>query len=178
VPVAENEQAAEHIPDQDQVSRAYFEVLGQPTEGLAPESLFPFQYDRTRDERAESVYWRKYASAHADVHQRGCALQSKLNAARAEKGHAPLKYIGFRTSRVSGIRSVVSQRGHRLRVVHYEQFGDKAHAHIAVQPPEGTTVRNVKPNDRMELAARLVQLFGDYQEHSCPDPGRPDPPVK
>ncbi len=169
MPAAESEQPAEHIADEDQVSRAYFEELGQPTPVLAPESAFRFQYDRNRDERAESVYWRKYAPLHADVHDRGCALQSALNAKRPEKKLPPLRYVGSRTSVVSAIRSITSQRGHRLLVIHYEQFEDKAHAHIAIQPPQGSKVKNLNPNDRTELARLLVKLFIDYQQHTCPE---------
>lgn len=151
------EQDAEYIGDGDQVSRAYLQPIEQEL-ALAPESQFRFEYDRLRDERAESVYWRKYAPAHEDVHSRGCAL---------ERRYAHLKYLGSRTAGVGAVRSVRSARGHSLDVLHFEQSGDKAHAHIAIRPVAGVKVRNIKPNDYLELSRLLVELFRDFQAHTC-----------
>jgi hypothetical protein len=121
-------------------------------------------YDRIRDERAESVYWRKYAPRIEEVHERGCRLEKKWSYLEPE---APgPKYVGARTADVAAIRRIVTQRGHSFRVIHYPQDGDLAHAHIAIERAGGK-VKNLSPNDRMELTALLVVLFRNHQPHVC-----------
>jgi hypothetical protein len=157
---ADSAESVEQIPDEDQVSRAYFEL----PEVLAPESYFSFTYDKDRDERAESVYWRKYAPLIADVHDRACRLEKKWSYLDPE-APAPL-YVGARTAEVWKIRSIVTQRGHSFMVIHRPQDNDRAHAHISIQRAGGN-VKKLSKNDRMELAALIIHCFEDYQPHEC-----------
>lgn len=153
-------QLVEHIGDEQTVSRAF---LRNPDVPVAPESDFPFTYDRVRDERAVSVFWRKYAPADADVHARGCALQAWFRPQF-------LEYIGFRSAGVASIRSITTERGYKLDVVHFEQTGDKAHAHIAIRPPGDTKVKKSPPaNDRLEIVALLIKTLSNIQPHTCPE---------
>ncbi len=138
----------ESIPDDDRVSRAYFQ---------APGDL------KVRDERAESVYWRKYAPQIDDVHNRGCQLEAKWKAAAASPARM---YVGARTAIVGKIRSIVSGRGHRFKVIHYPQNGDIAHTHIAVDRVGGKP-QKLSKNDKLELANLIVGCFIDYEAHHC-----------
>lgn len=156
-------EAAEPISDEDQVSRAYFEIPGE----IDPESHFPFGYDNKADERGESVYWRKYVPLIAGVHERGCRLELVKNDRRKDLGKATIKYTGARTAIVGAIRSIRTQRGHKFAVIHFPEEGDNAHAHILIEPAMGTRVGKLKSNDVRELVSLLVQQFGALDRHDC-----------
>ena len=159
----DSENTAEQIPHEDLVSRAYFEI---PNE-IAPESDFPFRYDKTRDERAESVYWRKYAPLIAEIHSRGCVIEKFKNERRAAASQVPCKYKGARTAVVGTLRSLKTQRCHSFQVIHPPENGDRAHTHIAISPAAGTRVEKIKTNDRIELASLLIQHFLSFAPHEC-----------
>lgn len=151
--------AIEAIPDEDKVSRAIFDA---PDNVIS--DLFVFTYDSVRDERAESVYWRRYAPTIEDVHTRGCRLETKFRS--AGRATALRTYIGARSAHVAALRSVRSQRGHELAVVHVPQDGDLAHAHIAISP-NGCRVKKIKQNDKVELAELALRCFGDLERYRC-----------
>lgn len=153
----------EDIPDQDQVSRAFFTL---PPE-LDPESHFPFRYDKVADERAESVYWRKYAPILNDLHSRGCRLEQLKNERARTHGNPSTKYTGARTAVVGAIRSVKSQRGHTLTVIHFPWNGDDCHTHIAIESAAGVKVEKVRSNDIRELVGMLFKYFGELAPHDC-----------
>jgi hypothetical protein len=153
-----NSETAEPIPDDDQVSRAYFEI---PDE-VDPESQFPFTYKS--NERAESVFWRKYAPTISEVHERGCRLEKIKNARRTKA----LKYIGSRSALVAAIRQIKSGRGHKFKVIHVPEDGDRAHAHICIEPAPGVTAKQVEANDIRELVSLLFRHFGNLEGHTCP----------
>ena len=130
---------------------------------MPPESSFPFTYDRVRDERAESVYWRKYALSISEVHRRGCDLQGKRKA-----GENPQVYVGAQTVVVEKVRAIKSGRGHSFKVIHAPRDDDIAHTHIAIARASGP-VKNINKNDRVELTSLLVDcLGGDIDRHDCP----------
>jgi hypothetical protein len=148
----------EEIGDGELLTRACFDDPGLV---MPPEAAFYFQYDKDRDERAESVYWRKYAPEVADIHTRGCTLQSQW----ASKG-GPMRYSGSRDAHTGSIRKIVTERGHTFDVVHYPQGGDLAHAHIAVVRAGGN-VKKLSSNDRLDLIHHLVKVLGELAPHQC-----------
>ncbi len=158
MPSQADEHLAEHIPDEDNLTRAHFETPEQ----IAPESYFHFGHDKKRDERAESFYWRKYAPLASDIHRRGCNLEL------VKQKRAPnIKYVGCRSVKAGGIRAIETGRGHKLVVFHFPENGDNAHSHVAIKPAKGTTVKNVNKNDILELANLVVKVLSDLEPHSC-----------
>lgn len=147
----------EAIGDTESVSRAYFALPGE----LAPESHFQFIYDKDRDERAESVYWRRYAPSINDVHERGCSLQAKWIGTGSKQ-----IYEGARTAVVERIRSIRSERGHRFEVIHYPQDSDRAHAHVAIVRASGK-VQGLNKNDKLELVRLIAVCFTNFEPHIC-----------
>lgn len=155
--------AHEQIPDEDKVSRAYFAL----PPGIDPASGFVFPYDKKIKDRAESVYWRKYAINSQDVHDRACKIEKTKNARLASASRSLLQYTGFRTADVRAIRGVRSGRGHQLDVVHWPEDGDLAHAHICIKPGGSLSLKKLKTNDVQELVDLLHWLFVDFTSHRC-----------
>ena len=152
-----SEPITERILDDDQVSRAFFEI----PDGIDSESNFPFHHDVQANERAESVYWRKYAPALQDVHARGCELEP------IKQLRSTTRYIGARTATAGAIQKIISGRGHTFTVFHYPENGDFAHAHIAIKPAEDKPSKKLRTNDIRELIGLLVQQFGGLDPHNC-----------
>lgn len=153
----------EHIPDQDKVSRAYFAT----PPGIASESGFLFPYDKIIEDRAESVYWRKYASNPHDVRDRACELEKTKNVRHGAASRSLVQYTGFRTADAQSIRSVRSGRGHQFDVIHWPDNGDLAHAHICIKPAASESVKKLKTNDVQELVHLLHDIFADFTPQNC-----------
>lgn len=155
----------EPIPNEDSVSRGCY----HPT-GMAPESIFQFRSDSNTGERAESVYWRKYAATIESIHALGCNRVVLYRERRAQKMQEPLdlEYVGAITATVGAIRDIKTGRGFSLEVNHLPENGVRSHTHICVlEPSDGGQVR-LKPNDRLELAHMLcTNAFGVIDSHSC-----------
>lgn len=152
----------EPIPDEDSVSRGCY----LPT-GIDPESIFSFQSDKTTGEKAESVYWRKYAETIESVHARGCERVDITKKPRVDRGHAPLEYLGAITALVGKIRHIKTDRGFGVTVIHVPEDGDRAHAHICVLEHTGADKMRFKANDRRELVHLLYNTFGELEKHRC-----------
>lgn len=152
----------EPIPDEDNVSRGCVEL----PPGVDPASAFVFPYDETLQDRAESVYWRKYAPTNDDVHTRECRRE-KIRQARATSARPLKAYIGFRTSKVGAIRAIRTGRGHTFAVVHWPENGDLSHTHICIRPNSGTPIRNINKNDLRELVHLLFKQFVEFEPHRC-----------
>jgi hypothetical protein len=154
----------EEIPDEDFVSRGCFSPPG-----VAPETFFPFQKPRGSNERAESVYWRKYASNIESVHERGCARMKRLNS-REDK--PPTEYLGARSALVKSIRDIKTERaGLTIAVEHLPDDGDRSHAHMSIIDADGgRDLPKVPPNDMLELKHYLCNsCFGSLEQFKCED---------
>jgi hypothetical protein len=160
---SDNAASVEEIPESDELGRAFFQL----PEGIAPETEFPFYYDRVRGECAESVFWRKYAPSVVDLHQRGCDIESQKKARAAQQSKPFQPYIGARYVIVSHVTACVTARGFSLQVIHLPENGDRAHSHIAIVPVDGQVPSKIKSNDKTELAACLLEKFGDLHWHRC-----------
>ncbi len=152
-------EVVEDIPNEHTITRANFEVPGQ---NLAPESYFRFGYDKDRDEKAESFFWRKYAPLISEIHQKGCALEPMKR-----QRNPTITYVGARSATAGEIRKIESDKGHKLLVYHFEENGDRAHCHVAIEPAPGTTAKNMKGRDVTELAVKLVRVLSALEPHSC-----------
>jgi hypothetical protein len=153
----------EEISDSDELNRLFFRIPDK----VDPESHFLFTFDKERIERAESVFWRKYASDVAEIHTRGCDLEAYRNEQRPGKGLEPVRYLGTRSITAMEVRDVKGDRGHSLDAIHFPENGDCAHSHIVIRPVVGCAVKNVKTNDIRELVSKLYMRFSQLSSHDC-----------
>jgi hypothetical protein len=160
--VADLAGSSETIPDEDNVSRGCVELAPESD----PASIFLFPYSDQLRDRAESVYWRKYAMGAKDVHDREC-IRERARRTRAGSGKSVPTYVGFRTSQVAHIRAIRTGRGQTFAVVHCPEDGDLSHAHICVRGADGEPVRKLAPNDKRELVHLLYQVFVRFEGHRC-----------
>ena len=152
----------EPIPDEDSISRGCY-----LPNGIDPESIFPFPSNKITGERAESVYWRKYARTIESVHERGCKRADIINERHSKKEQVFLEYIGAITALVGTIRHIKTERGFSVAVNHLPEDGDRAHTHICVSEPTGADRVKFKSNDRRELVHMLCSnSFGTLEKHS------------
>jgi hypothetical protein len=163
----------EDVPDEDEVSRAFFRAPVAPDLDLDPESHFVFGPDKSpqgrekkKYERAESVYWRKYAVTNDAIHSRGCALEVARNERLRSKGKETVAYAGFGTGKVRAIRSVRT-RAYRLSLIHHPENGDSSHAHILIHDLQGENVKSIPQNDQRELVGDLFRLLVPVRTHKC-----------
>jgi len=152
--------SAEQIQDSDAVARS---SIGIPPD-VDPRAALLFEYDRIRDERALSSIWKKYAPSTADVHACGLEVTGEINKGIQEKGGQPMQYLGFYEAAVVAVRSIEVKdsegKVYSLDVLHLPRPGQKWHAHVAIVPPVGKKVKNVKATVRGELREKLYSVLG------------------
>jgi hypothetical protein len=127
--------------------------MGAPDKDLIWEYVFMFKTDHNF---RESVVWRKYAPALADVHVLGC---NKQEADRATG--RMITYFGALTGNVGRIRAIRSKTGARFEVVHVPEEGIH-HAEIGYLHD-----RPLTKNDKAELKRGIKEEFADRSEHAC-----------
>lgn len=143
----------EIINDPEMVSRLLFEPnMRREDNEIFWENVFQFP---TNAGSTESVIWRKYAAAVADVHVLGCEKQK----ADRDKGRNQSTYFGSITGNVGEIRTIRSASGIGFTVVHVPDEG-QFHVHVAFTPGS-------KKNDRTELKILLRSKFGALDAHAC-----------
>lgn len=138
--------------------------------GIEPGSVFPFHTSGDTCERAESVYWRKYAITIESVHERGCVrAQLKNEKLLRESKEQNVEYRGARTASVGAVRGIRTGRGFGIAVEHHPEASDRSHTHLCIIGPSGEReIKKLKANDRVELVHFLCeQCFGALEEHSC-----------
>jgi hypothetical protein len=154
--------ATEVIPDEDYISRLldWPSMYEEGGKGLLAANLF-FTFP---DGQPESVVWRKYAPAEADVHAIGCQREAVK---RVSKPHA--RYTGCRTAHVGTVRAYRTARGHGFSVAHEPSEGIH-HAEVAYRAANEATATSLKKADKGELRLALCTLLFQAEAlHSCPN---------
>jgi hypothetical protein len=145
--------APEIISDPEMVSRLLFEPsMRREDAEIFWENVFQFP---SAAGSCESLIWRKYAVAIADVHGLGCEKQK----ADRKKGRDQSTYFGAITGNVGDIKAIRSAGGIGFTIVHVPDEGI-FHAHVAFSPGS-------KKNDRSELKVLLRSKFGRLESHKC-----------
>jgi len=149
----------ETIPSEDAVSRMIDspEKWSPEEQKFIDERVFLF---KTPDE-VESVVWRKYASAIADVHVIGCGRQAEK---RRSEAHSSWTYEGATTAPVSAVRSIQNIKGDRVEVSHAPDEGIH-HAHLELHFSDGKDFRKQRKADLKEA---VRNLFSVIEAHRCP----------
>lgn len=145
----------EEVPDEDDVSRHLFAPsMGAANSDLIWPAIFMFKTERGY---CESLVWRKYAEALADVHELGCIKQSNDRAAGKN-----CTYFGALTANVGGVRAIRSKNGAKLSVMHHPAEGIH-HVHICLVQGDRIT-----KNDKTELKKAVQDHFSERSDHTCP----------
>lgn len=146
---------AEAIPDEDDVSRHLFAPSMRAADSdLVWHAVFMFKSDRGY---CESLVWRKYAQALADVHELGCKKQASDRAAGKD-----CTYFGALTANIGGVRAIRSKNGARFFIEHRPEEGIY-HVHICLKNGDSIT-----KNDKSELKKAIRDHFSERSDHACP----------
>jgi hypothetical protein len=117
----------EHIPDEEMISRLiYFPRMYDFHDQLMWQVIFEFSKGA-----CESVVWRRYAPGSEDVHRIGEEVESQKKSRRPD-----VRYVGFISANVGGVRSIVTANGHGFVVVHEPDEG-VYHGTYAISPMMG-----------------------------------------
>ncbi|MGI4778027.1 MAG: hypothetical protein ACRYGA_07890 [Janthinobacterium lividum] len=146
----------EYIPSDHLVSR-HIDLPYRYTKDkdLIWEAVFMF-----KDNKGESLVWRKYKPTIEEVHDLGCSQE-----ARKKPQKPDYRYVGAITALVQDIRNEVSGRGATFRVEHHPENDQGVyHAEIWPCPKEGA---QLKSNDRADLRVMLKNRFKPREEHAC-----------
>ena len=153
-------ETVEDIPDEDAVSRLVdFPRMYEEARGLIWKQIFQFPGGK-----CESVVWRRYAPTPADVHRLGCEREAAKRRSKPE-----MRYVGFVSSTVGGIRGIRTERGHGFTVNHAPSEG-RQHAEVCYAPASQNGITKLLPNDKAELKEFLKNAFGELVSHSCATP--------
>jgi hypothetical protein len=109
----------------------------------------------------ESLVWRRYAKTIFKVHNLGC-LEGELR--RREKG-IDKTYIGCVTASVGVLRSLQSNNGHSFYVIHEPCDNGvikRYHAHICYKLADGSEIKDLTKNDKIDLRDKLVETFSNF----------------
>ena len=149
----------EVIPSEDSVSRMIDspEKWSPEEQKFIDERVFLF---KTPDE-VESVVWRKYAPAIADVNAIGCARQAEK---RCHEAHSSWTYEGAATAAVGAIRAIQTIKGDQVEVSHAPDEGIH-HAHLELRFSAGNDHRRQRKADLKEA---VRNLFSAIEMHQCP----------
>lgn len=158
----------ESIPVSDFVSRGCEFPNISPPAGVDPDSFFVFSTDQETKERAESLYWRKYAHEIEVVHHYECDRVRQSNERRSTNhNYIHHAYTGTRTALIEKILNIESNRGFSFTVDHAPEKGIRAHTHIFMPELHKDKITRTNKTDRMELIHYLCKAFGELEEHIC-----------
>lgn len=132
-----------------------------PKNVLDPRSVFKFT---EKNNRAESLTWRRFAPSDDDVHAIGASDVESRNVRRRAENKELQEYRGFIEAEAATLRSVQSARGHRVEITHEPSEGCH-HAHITIIPSPNSPW---KKNDQRDVADEVWKHFSAVREwHSA-----------
>lgn len=133
--------------------------------------LYRFFFEFPRNQ-CESVAWQeKLPDGLQGVHRLGCEKQAAARAREAAAGKKPTKtYVGAATARCAAIRAYRNPNGHGVKVVHEPSEGPH---HVAICYDSAQGAPPLTPGDKTEIKLKLVEIFGDFSPHTCPEEPAP-----
>ena len=150
--------AVDEIPLTDQLSRFIDSPhkYSEREQELLAENVFMFNEEKD-GRRRESLVWRRHKPHIGDVHILGCQIQENKKANKPD-----YRYKGAITADVQRISLIRSTLMNGFSVKHDPEEG-VWHVEISYAQHAGPITRN----ERTELRAKLREVFGAIEPHSC-----------